>query len=181
MGLDSSLVKVRGQDSEHYQCAFGEPCRRRCWDVEVSERPSLCCNVSGVGHAWDAPNRLSYKRSYYEWQTRGKNKLPHFTKHKSHKIMLLAGLWDAVTLEGEPWNLKLIDSGSSCSVGETEPTYSFTIVTTDACKSFEWLHDRQPVILHTQTDLDDWLNPSPRWSKHLEKITQPYTGPELEW
>jgi len=102
-------------------------------------------------------------QGYYEWQTKGKDKLPHLTKHKSHKVMLLAGLWDVVTLEGE-----------------TEPTYTFTIVTTDACESFRWLHDRQPVILHNQSDLNDWLNTSIRWSKRLEKIAEPYSGPELE-
>jgi len=73
-----------------------------------------------------------------------------------------------------------MNPGLNSSTGETEPTYTFTIVTTDACKSLEWLHDRQPVILHTQSDLDDWLSPSPRWSKRLEKITEPYSGPELE-
>lgn len=38
---------------------------------------------------------------YYEWLTKGKDKLPHFMKHKDGKLMLMAGLYDCVTLEGK--------------------------------------------------------------------------------
>ena len=31
---------------------------------------------------------------------KGKDRIPHFTKHKDGKIMLLAGLYDSVVLEG---------------------------------------------------------------------------------
>ena len=34
------------------------------------------------------------RRRYYEWQTKGKDKLPHFTKHPDGKVMLLAGLYE---------------------------------------------------------------------------------------
>ncbi len=37
---------------------------------------------------------------YYEWLKKGKERLPHFTKHKDGRLMLLAGLWDCVVLEG---------------------------------------------------------------------------------
>ena len=33
-------------------------------------------------------------RRYYEWQTKGKAKLPHFTKHPDGKVMLMAGLYE---------------------------------------------------------------------------------------
>ena len=39
-------------------------------------------------------------RSYFEWLKKGKERLPHFTKHKNGNLMLLAGLYDVVTLEG---------------------------------------------------------------------------------
>jgi len=38
---------------------------------------------------------------YYEWLTKGKDKLPHFIKHKDGKVMLMAGLYDSVVLEGQ--------------------------------------------------------------------------------
>lgn len=34
------------------------------------------------------------RRRYYEWQTKGRDKLPHFTKHPDGKVMLMAGLYD---------------------------------------------------------------------------------------
>ena len=37
---------------------------------------------------------------YYEWLKKGKERLPHLTKPKEDRLMLLAGLWDCVTLEG---------------------------------------------------------------------------------
>ena len=38
---------------------------------------------------------------YYEWLKKGKERLPHFTKHSDGRLMLLAGLWDCVVLEGK--------------------------------------------------------------------------------
>ncbi|KAF9260441.1 DUF159-domain-containing protein [Marasmius fiardii PR-910] len=98
---------------------------------------------------------------YYEWLTKGKEKLPHFTKHKDGRLMLLAGLYDCVLLEGK-----------------TEPLWTFTIVTTSANKDFEWLHERQPVILSTQSALKTWLDTtSQSWTKELSKMVQPYNDP----
>jgi putative SOS response-associated peptidase YedK len=38
---------------------------------------------------------------YFEWLKKGKDKLPYFTRNKGGaKLMLLAGLYDCVTLEG---------------------------------------------------------------------------------
>jgi putative SOS response-associated peptidase YedK len=30
---------------------------------------------------------------YYEWQTKGKEKIPYFTKHADGNLMLMAGLY----------------------------------------------------------------------------------------
>ncbi|TFY52553.1 hypothetical protein EVJ58_g9952 [Rhodofomes roseus] len=100
--------------------------------------------------------------SYYEWLKKGKERLPHFTKRKDGKLMLLAGLYDRALLEGE-----------------TEPLWTFTIVTTDANKEFQWLHDRQPVILPSIEALTKWLDTSPqKWTPDLTKLVQPYHDPE---
>ncbi|KAJ3483088.1 hypothetical protein NLI96_g6540 [Meripilus lineatus] len=95
---------------------------------------------------------------YYEWLKKGKDRLPHFTKHKNGNLMLLAGLYDCVTLEGQ-----------------TEPLWTFTIVTTDANSDFNWLHDRQPVILSTTEALTTWLDTSSQtWNSKLSEIVKPY-------
>ncbi|KAK1225968.1 hypothetical protein PQX77_011036 [Marasmius sp. AFHP31] len=95
---------------------------------------------------------------YYEWLTKGKDKLPHFTKHKDGRLMLLAGMYDCAMLEGQ-----------------TQPLWTFTIVTTSANKEFEWLHDRQPVILTSQAALEKWLDTSSKtWTSELTKMVRPY-------
>ena len=38
---------------------------------------------------------------YYEWLKKGPQRVPHFTRHKDQRLMLFAGLYDSVTLEGE--------------------------------------------------------------------------------
>ncbi|KAI0651252.1 hypothetical protein C8Q79DRAFT_897700 [Trametes meyenii] len=95
---------------------------------------------------------------YYEWLKKGKERLPHFTKHKDGRPMLLAGLWDCTVLEGS-----------------TKPMWTFTIVTTDACTELSWLHDRQPVILPDEAALAVWLDTSAgKWTPELSKLCAPY-------
>ncbi|GLB44099.1 putative SOS response associated peptidase (SRAP) [Lyophyllum shimeji] len=97
-------------------------------------------------------------QGYYEWLAKGKDKLPHFTRHADGKVMLMAGLYDCVHLEGQ-----------------TKPLWTFTIVTTAANKDFSWLHDRQPVILSTRAALDAWLDTSKQtWTPELTKLVEPY-------
>ncbi|KAH8112111.1 hypothetical protein DFH11DRAFT_1609783 [Phellopilus nigrolimitatus] len=100
-------------------------------------------------------------QGYYEWLKKGKDKLPHFTKHKDGKLLLLAGLYDSVTLEGS-----------------TETLWTFTIVTTNASKQFTWLHDRMPVVLSSQTQLNTWLDTSSQaWTPRIAKLVRPYSDP----
>ncbi|KAK0200908.1 hypothetical protein DFS33DRAFT_1088161 [Desarmillaria ectypa] len=96
---------------------------------------------------------------YYEWLTKGKEKLPHFTRHKGGKqLMLMAGLYDSVVLEGSD-----------------TPLWTFTIVTTAAAPEFEWLHSRQPVILSSMEALDRWLDTSSRqWNDEVASLLGPY-------
>jgi len=102
-------------------------------------------------------------QGYFEWFKKGKDRIPYFIKHKDERIMVLAGLYDCVTLEDEK-----------------EPLWTFTIVTTDANKEFSWLHDRQPVILSTQKELDLWLDTSSQtWTKELSKLVLPYSNADI--
>ncbi|KAG8215286.1 hypothetical protein J3R82DRAFT_8845 [Butyriboletus roseoflavus] len=95
---------------------------------------------------------------YYEWQTKGKDKLPHFTKHPDGKVMLMAGLYD-----------ETIDKSQSQS------TYTFAVVTTHASKALSWLHDRQPVILSTTDEINHWLDTSSQtWSSDLTRLLHPW-------
>ncbi|KAI0277879.1 hypothetical protein BGY98DRAFT_917654 [Russula aff. rugulosa BPL654] len=97
-------------------------------------------------------------QGYYEWLKKGSQRTPHFTRHKDQRLMLFAGLYDSVTLEGQ-----------------SEPLWTFTIVTTEASSSYAWLHDRQPVILTSQDSLDRWLDTSTQtWDSKLNRLLGPY-------
>lgn len=97
--------------------------------------------------------------------------------------MLFAGLWDCVTLEGRfpfPHNGEALKA----SAGQAEPLWTFTIVTTAANKEFEWLHDRQPVVLSNGEMLHSWLDTSSKkWDDSLGKLLDPYADKQspLEW
>jgi putative SOS response-associated peptidase YedK len=98
---------------------------------------------------------------------KGNERIPWYTKHKDERIMLLAGLYDCTVLEGE-----------------TKPLWTFSIVTTEANKEFEWLHERQPVILSSQAAIDTWLDTSSQsWTDQLTNLVAPYhdTTSPIEW
>jgi putative SOS response-associated peptidase YedK len=107
--------------------------------------------------------------------------------------MLFAGLYDSVTLEGEHQSsmaggvqesiFDLLIAGG-VGAGQSEPLWTFTIVTTAASSSSSWLHDRQPVILTSQDALDRWLDTSTQtWEPKLSPLLDPYNDSDtpLEW
>jgi len=56
------------------------------------------------------------------------------------------------------------------------PTYTFTIITTSSNAQLSFLHDRMPVILDAEKDVEDWLDPKVPWSAALGKLLTPYGG-----
>lgn len=95
-------------------------------------------------------------QGYYEWLKKSeKDKIPHFTRYKDQKIMMLAGMWDVVTLEGSE-----------------EPLYTFTIVTTASSQQLSFLHDRMPVVLPSVRAIQLWLSDAD-WSPELAKLVKP--------
>lgn len=84
---------------------------------------------------------------FYEWvrarsrTSGGVNKMPYYIRPQDQDGMLLAGVWDR-------WR-------NPQSGDELE---SFAILTTDAAKGLEFVHDRQPVMLSV-ADARRWLDP----------------------
>ncbi|KAF8553610.1 DUF159-domain-containing protein [Imleria badia] len=120
-----------------------------------------CENITegmGMWNKFRGKNRcIVVCQGYYEWQTKGKDKLPHFTKHPDGKVMLMAGL------------------NTTPVPGQSQPTYTFAIVTTNASKALSWLHDRQPVILSTADEINRWLDTSSQtWSSDLARLLHPW-------
>lgn len=93
--------------------------------------------------------------------------------------MLLAGLYDSVVLEGTSQALLLISlSYQAARQGTTERLYTFTIVTTDASKQLDWLHDRMPVVLRNAVALATWLDTSSQsWDASAAALVKPYPIP----
>lgn len=120
-------------------------------------------NLVEGGGMWESMKRtkrcIVVAQGYFEWLKKGKDRIPHFIKHKNGKLMLFAGLYDCARLQGVE-----------------KPLWSFTIVTTSTNNEFSWLHDRQPVILSSYDAITTWLDPSRQsWTPEFTKLVEPYT------
>ncbi|WP_020468979.1 SOS response-associated peptidase [Zavarzinella formosa] len=97
---------------------------------------------------------------YYEWLTKGRQKIPMFIRHKNLELMSFAGIWD-------------------CWKRGTEKLFTCAIVTTEANELTRSLHDRMPVILSPE-DHANWLDPNTTDQATLLKILKPYSESVLE-
>lgn len=117
---------------------------------------------------WATP--CNYKRcvvpvsGYYEWQTKGKTKIPYYITRKDRELMFLAGMYDHV---------------------EAQDFYSYTIITGPAPPELEWLHFRMPVVLERGSkEWNMWLDESKTsWKEsELEQTLKAYCDKSvLEW
>lgn len=78
---------------------------------------------------------------FYEWLRKGKEKTPYFIRRADGGYMAMAGVWDH-------WKGEDGQEIESCS-----------IITTEANKLMQDIHDRMPVILD-KNDLVTWLDPA---------------------
>ena len=112
---------------------------------------------------------FKYKRcliladGFYEWQkqTASKSKIPHFIHMKSGKPFAFAGLWDT-------WHS---EDGSEIR--------SFTIITTEPNHLIKDIHNRMPVILHSDT-YPAWLQEGENDAELLKSFLKPYPSEEME-
>lgn len=81
---------------------------------------------------------------FYEWRKEGRRRIPFRFVLKKRVPFAFAGLWDAWRPPGEP---------------QSEPLYTFTILTTAANELVARVHDRMPVILAEEEAWDLWLDP----------------------
>jgi putative SOS response-associated peptidase YedK len=90
--------------------------------------------------------------SYYEWKL-GKlgEKIPFLVKFQNGKLLRMAGLYNI-------WEAKQQEESAEQLKDEESSIPSYTVITTNASKQLSWLHDRMPVILETDEDVDRWLN-----------------------
>ncbi len=99
---------------------------------------------------------------FYEWQKTGSGKIPHYITLKSSPLMTFAGLY-------EEW---------TSPEGEVIP--SFTIITTEANKTVQELHDRMPAMLLDE-ELDAWLNPGNSDLSALHDLLRPWPDNDIRF
>ena len=63
----------------------------------------------------------------------------------------------------------------------TGDVYSYTIVTTNANKELEFMHNRMPVILSSDADIAKWLDPTQTFDKDVAALLTPYPEGNLRW
>jgi putative SOS response-associated peptidase YedK len=80
---------------------------------------------------------------YFEWKPEGSAKQPYFIHDPDRDLLMFAGLW-------ESWR----------ETKESDPLYTFTIVTGPPGLVSGDIHDRAPLIL-SETDWERWLSGEP--------------------
>ncbi|TYG62034.1 hypothetical protein ES288_D07G195900v1 [Gossypium darwinii] len=93
---------------------------------------------------------------FYEWKKDVSKKQPYYIHFKDGRPLVFAALYD------------------SWENSEGEKLHTFTILTTSASSTFQWLHDRMPVILGDKGSIDAWLNGS-----KTDMLLKPYENPDL--
>lgn len=79
---------------------------RGMWtSLKGRKRCAVICEGSACAFCYfELYSQRALVRRYYEWLKKGKDKIPHFTKQKTGKLMLLAGLYDSVVLQGNHYS-----------------------------------------------------------------------------
>lgn len=80
---------------------------------------------------------------FYEWRPEGKGKQPYAINRRDGQPMAFAGLW-------ERWRATVTH----------EVIESATIIVTDANEALVPIHDRMPVILLDEAEIETWLDPA---------------------
>jgi putative SOS response-associated peptidase YedK len=97
---------------------------------------------------------------FYEWQKTEGRKQPFFFQMHDERPFGFAGLW-------ERWQ------GSAGQLIE-----SCTILTTEANEALRPVHDRMPVILHSD-DYELWLDEDVRQRERLKDLLRPFPSSEM--
>jgi putative SOS response-associated peptidase YedK len=96
---------------------------------------------------------------FFEWQTLGRKKQPHYFTLRDGGLFAIAGLW-------ETWRHQELVI-ESC-----------TLLTTEANPLVRPLHDRMPVIVPPEA-YDRWLDPLIDDAEKLEPLLRPYPAEEM--
>ncbi|NNC95229.1 MAG: SOS response-associated peptidase [Chitinophagales bacterium] len=104
----------------------------------INARSETIAEKPAFKYAFEKRRCLVIADGFYEWQKKGKIKIPHRIMIGDSELVAFAGLWENWKDEKGDW------------------LQSFTIITTDAVPRIHHLHDRMPVILRRE-DEKKWI------------------------
>ncbi len=115
---------------------------------------SSVCTTSSYTCIWSIDG-------YYEWKVpdgdvldTDKKKQPYYVYRNDRKPLFIPGLWTSVYTGREEETLE-----------------TFTMLTTDATSSLQWLHHRQPVMIFEDEIATEWmLNPSKKLLQQISAV-----------
>lgn len=96
---------------------------------------------------------------WFEWTGPKNNRQPHWIHRPDREPFLFAGLYERWT---PPTNEASAENGNPPT-----PITTFTIITAPANDQLAAIHDRMPVVLHSER-LDDWLDPQ---QQNLDRLS----------
>ena len=101
---------------------------------------------------------------YYEWKhdegdvlsKGGKRKQPYLVKSRDDgkPFLFIPGLWNRVKTGRK---IEAVEGDGTGQEIQEEYIETFSLITTEACSSLEWLHHRQPILLDNLDLAMEWL------------------------
>lgn len=128
----------------------------------INARAETLTEKASFRHAFRNRRCLIPADGFYEWKKLGKHKEPYRIIKRDKTPFALAGLWDL-------W--------SSMDTA----LYSCTIITTTANDVVQNLHERMPVILDDEKDIELWLNPDISDHDLLKNLLKPYPSENITY
>jgi putative SOS response-associated peptidase YedK len=114
-------------------------------DRMINARAESLSDKPAYRRAFERRRCLIPAEGFYEWQSRGagKRKQPVFVRRRDGEPLAIAGLWEVWSNPDDP---------------EGELLRSCVIVSTNANRTLEPIHDRMPVLVE-ERDWATWLDP----------------------
>ena len=127
----------------------------------INARGETVASKPAFRSAFKSRRCLVLADGFFEWQRRGKVKVPHLIRMRDGRPFAFGGLW-------EQW----IDP-------QGEVVESCTIITTEANALIAEVHHRMPVVLRP-ADYDLWLDPEVSDVDQLQPLLRPFPADQME-
>ncbi|WP_409251092.1 SOS response-associated peptidase [Bacillus sp. SCS-153A] len=127
----------------------------RKWKPLINARSESLEEKASFKHLLNKRRTAILADSFFEWERKDGKKQPYRFMLKDKEPFAFAGLWDKQ------------DSGGSVVV-------SSTIITTDANELVSPVHDRMPVILKGEENINKWLSTSEFEFNDVRDLLKPF-------